>query len=492
MTGGAPELAVAVVGAALIGGAIAWRATTRRGARAAIRAALCSPSRASRLAALQIIAAEGVAAYSGLLRQRAGVEMDPEVRRTLAEVIARSQWEPAADEALVELRLWAHRQLSAPVGSDPVLFDVSELQAPDAPALGPAPVRTVAETPVLGPAPPATDPVPGETRARPPEPSWWHLAPLEPEPTVVLVTGTGGPAGVAVVRWLRAAGHRVVATDADDRAVGLRLGDESAVLRRHDDPRYVESVCEVASRTGAEVIVPTIAEELLALSAGTSALEAVSLRAWLPEPDAVMNCIDKWRFSKVALGSGATVPATNLGSGDDVPGPWVVKPRFGRGSRDVVTADGQASLAVALASVPDPIVQSLVPGREFTVDVLVGPDGQLAGAVPRWRLETRGGISTRGETFVDPGLFLDVALLLEALGLRGAANVQGFLGEDGTACFIEVNPRFSGGLPLTLAAGADLVGEYVRVARGLPVRPERCRFRQGVLMMRFFEDVFEG
>jgi carbamoyl-phosphate synthase large subunit len=55
-----------------------------------------------------------------------------------------------------------------------------------------------------------------------------------------------------------------------------------------------------------------------------------------------------------------------------------------------------------------------------------------------------------------------------------------------------VNPRFSGGLPLSLAAGADLVGEFVRAARGLPVRPERCSFRPGVVMLRYFEDVFEG
>ena len=54
------------------------------------------------------------------------------------------------------------------------------------------------------------------------------------------------------------------------------------------------------------------------------------------------------------------------------------------------------------------------------------------------------------------------------------------------------NPRFSGGLPLSLAAGADLVGQYLRGLLGLPMRPERLRARAGVTMVRYFAEVFEG
>ena len=49
------------------------------------------------------------------------------------------------------------------------------------------------------------------------------------------------------------------------------------------------------------------------------------------------------------------------------------------------------------------------------------------------------------------------AAALAAVGLTGPANVQGFVADDGAATVVEINPRFSGGLPLTLAAGADVV-----------------------------------
>jgi carbamoyl-phosphate synthase large subunit len=169
-----------------------------------------------------------------------------------------------------------------------------------------------------------------------------------------------------------------------------------------------------------------------------------------------------------------------------------VKPRFGRGSRHVHAADAPDELGWVIRRVPEPIVQTRLAGREFTVDCLVAPDGSLAGAVPRWRLETKGGISTRGETFTDPAVVSGVRSLLAALGLKGPANVQGFVDPAGAVSFVEVNPRFSGGLPLSLAAGADLVGQYLRGVLGLAIEPERLTYRDGVTMVRYFEEVFAG
>jgi carbamoyl-phosphate synthase large subunit len=83
-----------------------------------------------------------------------------------------------------------------------------------------------------------------------------------------------------------------------------------------------------------------------------------------------------------------------------------------------------------------------------------------------------------------------VAQLLNILGLVGPANIQGFHTASGEFAFTEVNPRFSGGLPLSLAAGADFVGEYLRGLEGLPVRTERLIAQPGVTMLRHLDEVF--
>jgi carbamoyl-phosphate synthase large subunit len=237
--------------------------------------------------------------------------------------------------------------------------------------------------------------------------------------------------------------------------------------------------------------VCTVAEEMAALALAESQLRDAGLATWVPSAAALEACLDKWRFVEVMHEAGVRVPATSLDRVDRVPGPWIVKPRFGRGSRDVYPADDSRDLAWALRRVEQPIVQTRVTGREFTVDALVDRHGAMVGAVPRWRLETKAGISTKGRTFSDPGLVARVEQVLAAVGLTGPANVQGFVGEAGVTTFIEVNPRFSGGLPLSIAAGADLVGEYLRGVLGMALHPERLTYRSGVTMIRHFEEVFE-
>jgi carbamoyl-phosphate synthase large subunit len=307
----------------------------------------------------------------------------------------------------------------------------------------------------------------------------------------VLVTGAGGPAGVNVIRAL-AESSRVVAVDADPGAVGLRLADESAVIPRADHVDYADALEAVAIEFGATALVPTVAEELDALVQAAPRLTAAGLQSWLPDPEAARCCVDKWLFAECTDRAGMPVPATALGHRGEVPGPWIIKPRWGRGSRDVIAVDDPEEVDRLVRRVPDPIVQHRVSGREFTVDALVAPDGFAAGLVPRWRSETRGGISTKGVTFDHDGLLEQTGDLLAAVGLVGPANVQGFIEDDGTVGFIEINPRFSGGLPLSIAAGADLVGEYLRGVLGQPIRPERLQFRAGVTMLRYFEEVFEG
>jgi carbamoyl-phosphate synthase large subunit len=252
-------------------------------------------------------------------------------------------------------------------------------------------------------------------------------APAEPAFPVVLVTGAGGAAGVCVIRALAARGVRVVAADADDMAVGLQLADEAGLVPRADDPRFLESVCELARTTGAGALISTVPGEVPVLAEGRAELAAAGLATWLPGPDA------------------------------------------GRASLD--TGDR-----------PD--------GLEFTIDALLDRDGALLGAVPRWRLETAAGVSTKGRTFEDPLLVEQAEALLAAGRLEGPVTIRGLLlSASGLYSFTEVQPTFSGGLSLSLAAGADLVGEYLRGILGLPVRRENLAYEPGVTMERYYEDV---
>ena len=469
-----PELILGCVGVVMLVAALVWRMRAGRQTVDRVRLALLDADPNVRQAAIKLAAERGLSRYADLLLERTRQETSTSpVLATLAATVAQRQWEPADSPEMLDLRLWAHTQLNDDGSGTRISVKTPEILVPE---------RTETEETAA----PVERPLKARTRRATPRPAAVRRGGL-----VVAVTGAGGAAGIAVVRALMAAGHRVVAADADSMGAGLRLASAGFVLPRCDDGAFVDSVLDFVTEAGAGALMSTVAEELPLLGGIAHDLDDEGVATWLPTPAAVAACCDKWRFAQLMVGQGVRAPATNLGTADGVPGSWVVKPRFGRGSRDVRYVDRADDLAWALARVPEPIVQSRVRGREFTVDALIDRDGVLAGAVPRWRLETKAGISTKGATFEDEYLVKEMVDVLAAVGLTGPANIQGFVDTDGAPWFVEVNPRFSGGLPLSLAAGADLVGEYLRGVLGEPVRPERLTFRPGVTMIRHFEEIFE-
>ena len=525
---------LAGAGCLLIAAGITWRLVVTWRIRRRLIGLLGSADPATRAGTLTILVAEGIERFAPALRRMSETETDPAVLDALAEAVSRTQAMPARTPDLISLRLWAATRQGTGAS---LARPASVPSAPTVPSEGavinngsatngsggrhrlPIPVtRSASVTPET--TPPADMFVPAAvasangTSTRHTIPTAESAARLPPVPTaepaarrpaiapdltdgaapdvrVVLVTGAGGPAGVAVIRALRRAGHRVVACDADAYAVGFRLADEFARVPRADDPAFAESVIKAVVRSGAVALISTVSEELAPLQAAAAPLAEAGVAIWLPDPWSVGHCVDKWLFYELMTKHGVPVPATERWSERGVPGPWIVKPRFGRGSRDVYDAASAADLSYALSHAPEPLVQTKITGREFTVDTLSGQDGRLYGAVPRWRVETKAGISTKGITFDDPELIDMVAKLLGALRLEGPACVQGFRTDAGKLIFIEVNPRFSGGLPLSLAAGADLVGQCLnRILEGV-VQPERLSFRSGVTMLRYFDEVFE-
>ena len=422
-----------------------WLARRREQRRVDYRIGHQSAGR--RAAAVRELAERGLGVHTATLLAVATHETDPVVLDALAGAVAARQWEPVSHRDVNALRLWARAWLMrAPIGRD----------RPDARGAG----------------------------------------------RLVAVTGAGGPAGVAVIRALQAAGEHVLALDANPGAVGLHLAGRAAVLPRAEHPGYADALLAAVDEHRPVALICTVAEEYAALGPIADRLAALGTRMWLPDPVASRTCLDKAAFAAALSAAGVPHPSTvtSARAAAMIAGPWVVKPAHGRGSRDVVFVDDARDLDHAFSVVPGAIAQTRVTGLEFTADALVGRDGTLLTCVPRWRDETRGGISVRGTTFDSSAVTEVVAATLCAVGHTGPANVQGFVADPQalaadpdapvTVTVVEVNPRFSGGLPLTLAAGADVVGTYLAGILDEAAELPRLTYRPGVRMTRHFAEVY--
>jgi carbamoyl-phosphate synthase large subunit len=72
----------------------------------------------------------------------------------------------------------------------------------------------------------------------------------------------------------------------------------------------------------------------------------------------------------------------------------------------------------------------------------------------------------------------------------GPLALQCFKGPDGRVAFIEINPRFGGGFPLALEAGADYPRWLLEWALGRPSTARADGWRPDVAMLRYDDAIF--
>ncbi len=307
----------------------------------------------------------------------------------------------------------------------------------------------------------------------------------------VLVTGAGGPSAIAVMRSLATVeGVEVHAADMDRHAAGLYLvpPERRSLVPRGDDPDFAEALMARCREDAIDVLVPTVDQELLPIARARDALRAIGVRVMLADETSLVDCLDKWRLATRGLEAGLPMPRTTLLDGrfeiTDWPMPFVVKPRRGSGSRDVAVVHERAQLP----SVPHDgsfLVQEYLPGAEHSLDVLATPGGVVVAVVPRLRLKVDSGVAVAARTLHDPGLETLGAEVARVLRLAWVSNVQVRADTHGRPLLLEVNPRFPGTMPLTIAAGIDMPRICLAMALGGPP-PTVAGFRD-VAMVRHLE-----
>lgn len=276
------------------------------------------------------------------------------------------------------------------------------------------------------------------------------------------------------------------AVDIDPCAAGLYLvpRDRRSLVPRGDDPGFVDAVLDLCRRERIDVLVPTVDTELIPVARRLEDFTELGVAVLSPSLATLEHCLDKWSLLR---GCGPDVPVPRGGLLDDDADPassgwasleWprLVKPRRGSGSRGIRLVEDP----VAFDRLPRDgslLVQEYLPGPEYSVDTLAYRDGHVAAAVPRSRLKVDSGIAVAGCTVDRTDLVEAAKAVARSVGLTSVANIQFREDAGGTPRLLEVNPRFPGTMPLTVASGvnmpalalADLVGRPV--PRDVPFRP---------------------
>jgi carbamoyl-phosphate synthase large subunit len=255
---------------------------------------------------------------------------------------------------------------------------------------------------------------------------------------------------------------------------------------RIDDPDYVPFLQALVEQHGARAVVPLTDLDIHVLA-------AADLPAFVPAPEVCAAMYDKYLAHQTLEAHGLPSPPTVLPGEEPASFPVMVKPRQGSGARSIHPAADRDEMEFFVRYVKEPVmVQRLMGGPEFSVDVLCDLDGRCLNAIPRTMLESRGGESIKGQVIADPELVDLGRRVAETLGFRGPGTIQAFRDPEIGLAITDVNPRFGGAFPAPMYAalpGRTYPELIVRMARGERVEPHVGEFRAGHYFTRYYEQL---
>lgn len=311
----------------------------------------------------------------------------------------------------------------------------------------------------------------------------------------VLVTAASRrvPLVRAFQRALRRSGveGKVIATDVNEFSPAVHVADLAYRVPLSADPDYLAAIGAICGAEQIGLIVPTIDDELPLFSAEVARFEALGITVAVSPLATTLACNDKLETCRRLQAGGVSAVDTFLPGElpDDLAYPLFIKPRFGRGSVGAYAVPSERFLPFFCELVEQPVLQHFLSGPEFTIDLFCDAAGTPISAVPRERVVIRAGVIDRGRTCSDPAL-IDLALACaRVLRFFGPVNIQCRVA-GGVPTVFEINPRFSGGIPLTIAAGADFPLWLIRAVLGQDLAPALGGFTHGLWMTNFEEGIF--
>lgn len=288
---------------------------------------------------------------------------------------------------------------------------------------------------------------------------------------------------------------RIITADLHKHAPTVFVGDEYEQVPRVTDPAYIPVLLDICKRHKVRLLIPLIDTELLLLSENKKNFEEAGVVVLVCSEEANRICRNKNNtasfFESIGVGTPEIYQPQEVLNDVNPQYPYLIKPFDGSCSVGVVKVNTPAELVYHAENVSNPILQEFVEGEEYTVDVLVDFAGNVRSVVPRLRLETRAGEVSKGVTVKNKKIIERTKYVAEQLpGALGCLTIQCFLTAANELKYIEINPRFGGGFPLSIAAGADFPKWIIEMILGKKPEIELDGWQDGTVMLRYDDAVF--
>ncbi len=288
---------------------------------------------------------------------------------------------------------------------------------------------------------------------------------------------------------------RFFGTDVNELSPAFQFCDGRLLVKPIKDKAYIPDLLKIVGKNKIKLLVPTIDTNLLILAENKAKFAALGCCVLVSSPYVVRICQDKRESHRFMGKNGFDTPVTmsvrSALAKKKFSWPVLLKPWDGSASRGVTVVNDRQELLVFNRRTPNCIVQEFIEGEEYTCDVYIDFNMKVRCVVPRRRIEVRAGEVSKGQVVKNEAIMKEVADFVKTLKAGpGVITVQCFLQPDGKIIFTDINPRFGGGVPLAIKAGANFPKWILQELLGQKPDIRFDGFENGLIMLRYDAEVW--
>ncbi len=287
----------------------------------------------------------------------------------------------------------------------------------------------------------------------------------------------------------------LVGTDATDLSSALQLCDKKFIVHPVTHRNYLKQLLDVVKKNRVHLLVPTVDLDLKILAKNRQKFARLGCCVLISRPDVIDICQDKRKTYRFLTDNGFNTPMTispqTALAKKKLTFPLFLKPWDGYASRGNAIVRNRRELQTFAKRIPNCIVQEFVDGIEYTCDVFVDFEMNVRCVVPRQRIEVRSGEVSKGQVVKHPEIMAQAQLVVKTLKAGpGLITLQLIANADNRMKFIEINPRFGGGAPLSIKAGANFPKWILQLLAGKKPRIKFDGFKNDLVMLRYDDEVW--
>lgn len=278
---------------------------------------------------------------------------------------------------------------------------------------------------------------------------------------------------------------KIVATDSSYLSPGFFMCEVNEVIPEADNHSFIDRLNEIVEKYGVNLLLPTSGFDIYPYSEFKEQLLKRGAFPVVSDMDSLVTCKDKM-LTYERLKSKFDLPFTTTDPTEINSFPVMAKPRYGKGSRDIMRLDNTDDIGYVTSKMKDLIFQEFLPGTEYTIDVLSDLDKKALLAVPRIRIQTKAGISTKGRILKNRKIEEECKQIADFIGIRGPCCIQMKEDVNGVMKLVEINPRMGGGTIFTTLAGANFPMMLMDMVEHKQVKVPEIR---EITVIRYYEEI---